>query len=197
MNKLVSTTITAPKIVQLLLDGAVGVLPSDTQYGLMCRAADHKAVERLYALKKRENNPGTIVAATIEQLVTLGMKARYLKAVEQFWPNAVSVVLPCGPELDYLHRGKLSLAVRIPNFPELCALLNQTGPLLTTSANHPAEIPAGTIEEAQGYFGDDVDFYVDGGDRSGRQPSTIIRIVDDAIEVLRQGAVKIDEGSPS
>jgi len=38
-----------------------------------------------------------------------------------------------------------------------------------------------------------VDFYVDGGDLSGREPSTVIRVVDDAIEVLREGAVKIDE----
>jgi tRNA A37 threonylcarbamoyladenosine synthetase subunit TsaC/SUA5/YrdC len=46
--------------------------------------------------------------------------------------------------------------------------------------------------EAQQYFNGQVDFYVDGGDLSKRAPSTIIRIVDDAIEVIRSGAVTIN-----
>lgn len=172
--------------------GTIGVVPTDTVYGVIARAADQAAVARLYELKHREGKPGTLIAANIDQLVELGIKYRYLKAVEQFWPGAVSVVVPCGPELEYLHLGKHSLAVRIPNRPELLALLEQTGPLLTSSANQPGEALATTLAEARDYFSDQVDFYVDGGDLSSHQPSTIIRIVDDAIEVLRRGAVIID-----
>jgi L-threonylcarbamoyladenylate synthase len=173
--------------------GATGVIPTDTVYGLVARASDKAAVQRLYDLKLREGKPGTIIAASIDQLVELGLKPRYLKAVEQFWPGAVSVVIPCGPELSYLHEGKYSLAVRISDQPELLKLLGQTGALLTSSANHPGEPIANTITEAREYFGDNVDFYVDGGDFSGHQPSTVIRVVDDAIEILRDGAVKIQE----
>jgi len=172
--------------------GVVGVLPTDTLYGLVCRASDKEAVQRLYLLKKREGKPGTVVAASAEQLATLGVKARYLKAVEQFWPNAISVIVPCS-ELEYLHLGLFSLAVRIPRDPALVTLLEKTGPLLTTSANLPGEPQAANIQEVQAYFGDTVDFYVDGGDLSHRKPSTLIRIIDDAIEILRPGAVIIDE----
>ncbi len=173
--------------------GAIGVIPTDTVYGLVARAADKEAVARLYALKSRENKPGTLIAANIEQLEELGLKHRYLKAVEQFWPGAVSVIIPAAdPALAYLHQGKMSLAVRIPADKKLNKLLQQTGPLLTSSANPPGKPEAGTIEEAKKYFGDKVDFYEDGGDLSDRQPSTVIRIIDDAIEVLRQGAAKID-----
>ncbi|HVS58729.1 MAG TPA: L-threonylcarbamoyladenylate synthase [Candidatus Saccharimonadales bacterium] len=178
---------------KLSADGAVGVLPSDTVYGLVARASDATAVKRLYDLKLREGKPGTIIAANIEQLEQLGLKRRYLKAVEQYWPGPVSVIIPCGPELEYLHEGKNSLAVRIPDNKQLCELLEQTGSLLTSSANHPGEPTANTVEEAQAYFGDKVDFYVDGGDLSGHKPSTVVRIVDDAIVVLRQGAVTINE----
>ncbi len=173
--------------------GAVGVIPTDTIYGVVARAADELAVTRLYKIKHREHKPGTIIAADIDQLTALGIKHRYLKAVEQFWPGALSVVIPCGAELSYLHQGKFSLAVRIPAKEELRELLIETGPLLTSSANHPSQAPAHTVHEAQNYFGDEVDFYIDGGDLSGHEPSTVIRIVDDEIEVLRQGAVKIDE----
>lgn len=187
------TDLTDSALIALLQNGAVGVLPTDTVYGLVCRAADQAAVERLYALKSRENKPGTIIAARLQQLIDLGLRARYLKAVEQFWPNSLSVVIPCGPELEYLHQGKDSLAVRIPADEQIQKLLQQTGALLTSSANQPGEPVANTVAEAQKYFGDSVDFYVDGGDLSSRPPSTLIRVVDDAIEILREGAVKIDE----
>lgn len=181
------------KLIDLLEQGKIGVIPTDTLYGVVCRAVDASAVGRLYKLKSRENKPGTVVAASVSQLEELGFKHRYLKAVEHLWPNALSIVLPCGDELAYLHLGRRTLAVRVVKDQELQNLLKKTGPLLTSSANHPGELPANTIQEAQKYFGDEVDFYVDGGDLSDREPSTVIRIIDDAIEVLRPGAVKIDE----
>jgi len=181
---------------QLQVAGAVGVIPTDTVYGLAARAYDVAAVERLYALKQREDKPGTLIAASIKQLEELGLKHRYLTAVEQFWPGATSVVIPTSDlSLKYLHRGKMSLAVRIPDDQALQQLLEQTGPLVTTSANLPGQPTATTSQQAQQIFGEKVDFYAAGGDLSGRQPSTVIRMVDDAVEVLRQGAVKISDGT--
>jgi L-threonylcarbamoyladenylate synthase len=184
-------TLSDPALATLLKSGKVGVIPTDTVYGLVCRAADEAAVDRLYELKHREHKPGTIIAADVQQLVDLGIKARYLKAVEQFWPGAVSVEIP--HHLDYLSQSTGRQAMRIPADEPLRALLQATGPLQTTSANAPAEPVAQTVEEAVGYFGETVDFYVDGGDLSNRPPSTIIRVVDDAIEIIRRGAVNIDE----
>lgn len=181
------------QLIELLQSGAVGVLPTDTVYGLVCCAANQAAVARLYALKHREHKPGTIIAANIDQLVSLGIKPRYLKAVEQFWPASLSVIIPCGDELSYLHQGVHSAAVRIPQDATIRGLLEMTGPLLTTSANLPGVPVAATVAEARAYFGDSVDFYVDVGSTADHKPSTIIRIVDDAIEIIRQGAVTIDE----
>lgn len=185
------TNLSDPGLVSLLKDGAVGVVPTDTVYGLVALAANQTAVERLYALKSRDHKPGTLIAATIDQLVELGIKARYLKAVEQFWPGPVSVETP--HHIDYLNMSTGRQGIRIPDDQPLLALLEKTGPLQTTSANMPGEPVATNIEEAKAYFGDTVDFYVDGGDLSNRPPSTVIRVIDDAIEVIREGAVKIDE----
>jgi L-threonylcarbamoyladenylate synthase len=165
-----------PKLIELLEDGAVGVLPTDTVYGLVCSAANADSVQRLYGLKSRDHKPGTIIAANIDQLVSLGIKARYLKAVEQFWPGAVSVETP--HHIDYLNMSTGRQALRIPDVEPLRKLL---------------EPVATTVAEAEAYFGDKVDFYVDGGDLSDRPPSTIIKVIDDAIEIIREGAVKIDE----
>jgi L-threonylcarbamoyladenylate synthase len=182
------TSLQSVELQTAIQNGAVGVLPTDTVYGLVCHAQDQSAVARLYDLKSRERKPGTVIAASIGQLAELGVKARYLRAVEQFWPGAVSVVIPC-PDLHYVTQGLTSLAVRIPSDPAVQRLLRHTGALLTSSANHPGKPPANNLAEAETYFGDNVDFYVDGGDLSGRAPSTVLRVVDDAIEVLRQGAV--------
>lgn len=181
-------------ISHLLTPGAIAVIPTDTVYGAVARAHDPKAVQRLYELKHRENKPGTLVAASIDQLVELGIKRRYLTPVKEFWPGAVSVIIPCGPELTYLHQGKNSLAVRIPDDERLLAILTETGPLVTSSANQPRETPATTITEARRYFSDAVEWYEDGG-TINRESSTVIQMVDDEIAVIRQGVVKIDERS--
>lgn len=187
----VFSSLQSAELIRLLRTGAVGVLPTDTLYGLVCRAADQVAVARLYGLKSREHKPGTVIAANIDQIAALGIKARYLKAVEQFWPNPISIEIP--HQVDYLNQATGRQGFRIPADVQLRQLLEQTGPLQTTSANLPGEPPAATIDEARRYFGDQVDFYVEGGDLSANEPSTLIRIVDDAIEVIREGAAKIDE----
>lgn len=177
---------------ELINQGKVGVIPTDTVYGLCAKANDRQAVKKLYGLKARESKPGTLIAVDIEQLVELGLKKRYLTPFEHYWPGAISIIIPTGFTLDYLHLGKMSLAVRIPKNDNLQNLLMQTGPLATTSANLPGEHPADTIEQAHKYFGDKLDFYVDGGILSG-QSSTIIQVIDDAVKVIREGAVKIDQ----
>lgn len=175
-------------------DGAIAVIPTDTVYGVVARAQDKAAVARLYELKKRENKPGTLIAASIDQLESLGLKRRYMTAVRQYWPGAVSVIIPCAdPDLEYLHSGKMSLAVRIPDDEQLIAILRETGPLISSSANQPGDLTATNINQARECFGDKVDYYMDGGDLSDHKPSTIIKIVDDAVEVIRQGAVYIGD----
>ncbi|MGH7195944.1 MAG: L-threonylcarbamoyladenylate synthase [Candidatus Saccharimonadales bacterium] len=178
-------------LVELINRGAVGVLPTDTVYGLVAKADNLPAVKNLYKLKSRADKPGTIIAASIDQLVDLGIKRRYLTAVSQFWPGAVSVILPVGEQLHYLSQNLPTLAMRLPAGAKINQLLEKTGPLLTTSANLPGQPPAENIAQAKNYFGARLDFYADGGDLAGRQNSTIIRIIDDAVEIVRAGAAKI------
>jgi len=180
-------------IAAKLTDGpTVAVLPTDTVYGIVAVAANQPAVQRLYDLKSRVKKPGTLIAASIDQFVELGIPRRYLTAVERYWPGAVSVIVPAGPALHYLDQGAGTLAVRVPDQPEIAQLLRRTGPLMTSSANLPGEPESRTIAQAQAYFGDTIDLYIDGGERQGA-PSTVLRVVDDAVEVLRQGAVYINE----
>lgn len=183
------------QVLRHLEHDRVGVIPTDTIYGLACVAESEVAVAKLYTLKPRDLKPGTVIAANVDQIVGLGVQRRYVKAVEHLWPNPISIILPCKAVASYLDKGRLSLPFRIPDNEGLRNLLLAAGPLLTTSANDPDCLPSMTVQGAVNYFHERVDFYVDGGDLTGSRPSTIIRVVDDTIEVLRQGAVLVNEAT--
>ena len=167
-------------------------MPTDTVYGLVARAGDRAAVKRFYGLKQREHKPGTVIASGVQQLVKLGVQERYLRRVEQWWPNQLSVEMPLSGELGYLHQDTGRQAFRVVADDRLRKVLELTGPLVTTSANRPGEPGAVNLREAMNFFETSVDFYVDGGDLSDRLPSTIIGVADDGtITVYRQGAVQL------
>lgn len=186
-------SLTDPELIALLRADGVGVLPTDTLYGLVARAASPAAVERLYALKHREQKPGTTIAATAEQLIELGIDPSVVGKVAKYWPAPLSIVLPLDAKLSYLHQGVGESPFRVVADENLRLLLAQTGPLVTSSANQPGEPPARNSTEAKAYFADQVDFYVDGGDIGDREPSTIARLGDYGLQILRQGAARITE----
>lgn len=182
------------KAIAYINDGAVGVMLTDTVYGLACQATDMTAVQRLYDLKQRSDKPGTVLVASADQALSLGILSESLERAQQLWPGPISVVMSCASDkLAYLHLGKQSLAVRLPDNDKLRSLLEQTGPLLTSSANLPGKPPATNSAEAFMYFGDSVDFYLDDDIGSLHKPSTIVQVVDDTVVVLRQGAVILNE----
>lgn len=163
------------------------VIPTDTVYGVVGKLSSKQAVARIYEVKQRDPQKpvGTILAASLEQVADITTSPA-LDVAAQYWPGPVSVILPASDEYEYAHKGEMSFAVRIPDDESLRALLEQTGPLASSSANVQAEPPATTIEEAKAYFGSAVPLYIDGGDLSSRAPSKIIRIADDGdVTVIR------------
>ncbi|HSX31476.1 MAG TPA: L-threonylcarbamoyladenylate synthase [Candidatus Saccharimonadales bacterium] len=185
----VFTSLDDPELIDIILAGGVGVLLTDTVYGLVGSANIPEAATRVIDAKGRKYKPGTLIAANTQQLIDLGIQAEHVKAAEQFWPGPVTVVLPTKPGLEYLNMGLGSLAVRVPSHGEVVHLLKKVGALLTTSANRPNEPMVTSIEEAQDIFGNRLNFYVDGGRLDQPLASTIIRV---KFELLRQGAAQIN-----
>lgn len=186
------TSLSDPELAELLRNGAIGVIPTDTVYGLVGRAESEEAITHLYAIKQRARQPGTTIGASVTQLTELGFPKTALDIASEYWPAALSVEMSAEHVPQYLSTGQPVMAARIPDRSDLITLLEATGPLMTTSANAPGEPTSTSIQMAMDYFGDHIDFYVDGGDLSGRPPSTIIGInPDHSIVVYRQGAVRL------
>lgn len=179
------------RLVKLLKAGKVGVLPSDTIYGLSCRALDARAVERVYAIKHRDKDkPLVVLISSVDQLKELGIVTTEAAPALRYWPGKLTAVCMAEYAQEWLHRGTYTVAVRQPAYEQLLKLIAKIGPLISTSANPQGQKPAATISQAKEYFSDNVDFYVDAGKLSGK-PSTLVKPVFTKLKVLRQGAVRI------
>ena len=175
--------------VDILKNGGIGVLPTDTLYGVVASARNKEAVERVYTLKGRAPaKPCIILISSLTDLsvFTVTLSPTLQSTLKKYWPGPTSIILPCaGEKFAYLHRGTHSLAFRLPKQEALIKLLQETGPLIAPSANPEGLTPAKTIEEARAYFGERVDFYEDGGTLTN-PPSTLIRINENGeVEKLR------------
>lgn len=178
----------------ILKNGGVGVIPTDTIYGVVGSALNKKAVERIYKLRKRNfKKPMIVLISSVDDLKLFGINIgpKIKRILFKVWPNKVSVVLPVrGKKFAYLHRGTNSLAFRFPKNKKLDQFLKKTGPLVAPSANWEGSKPAKNIKEAMKYFKNEVDVYVDAGTKKS-VPSTLIEISGGKMAVIREGAVNI------
>ncbi len=175
-------------VTQILKDGGVGVMPTDTIYGLVGSALAKDVVERIYAIRLRNTKkPMIILISKLSDLHKFGVKLTPLdkQILNGVWPGKVSVILKTSSrKFGYLRRGQGSLAFRLPRHQKLMKILRRTGPLTAPSANLEGRPPARNIKEAMKYFGDGVDFYFDAGTISGG-PSTLISLFAGKVKVLR------------
>lgn len=182
-------------IVAIVKRGGVGVLATDTLYGIVGSALSKKAVTRIYRLRKRNlKKPLIILIASMRDCarfdVTIDRQTK--KLLNAVWPGKVSVILTCpSKKFAYLHRGTQTLAFRVPANIRMRRFLKKTGPLVAPSANIEGMPPAITISEAKRYFGKEADFYINTGKRTSA-PSTLVAIEGGHIVIKRQGSAKID-----
>jgi L-threonylcarbamoyladenylate synthase len=152
---------------------------------LVAVANNDVAVERVFAVKGRADYkaPIVLISNTNQLFDTINDSLKTYLA--EFWPGKNSVILPTHAAPDWITRGNGSVAYRLPDNPELCALIDKVGPLIAPSANPEGLHPAMTIGQARNYFGDTVDFYIDGGEVTDDTPSKLLRFGPTGLERLR------------
>lgn len=176
-------------LVKVLNDGGVVVMPTDTLYGIVGSAFNKNTVERIYEIRKRApTKPCIVLVADFDEVEKFGVtisSAQKNKIGEYSGP--VSVVLDClDDNFEYLHRGTLTLAFRVPATQELRNLLLITGPLIAPSANTEGYPPSNNIQQAREYFGNQVDLYIDVGEITGKASKVIRLHTDGSVDILRQ-----------
>lgn len=175
----------------LLADGAVAFYPTDTVYALGCVMDAKRSVERLYRLKRMdEKQPLAMICADLRDIAKYAIVTDFAyRTMRRLLPGPYTFVLEATREVPKILTGKRrTIGIRVPASPICEALVRALGkPLLTTSATPPeGDRTCIDVDEAKEAWPHGVDLMIDGGPVPG-EPSTVLSIVDDEIEVIREG----------
>lgn len=173
------------ELIDVLRQGGVAVLRTDTLYGIVCLADSEQAVAHIYNLKHRADTKSPILLIADQSQLYDKPIDSIAETLSITWPGPYSIILPSERAPSWVTRHNDSVAYRVPALDNLRYLLKQTGPLIAPSANTEGNPPATTIEEAIDYFGDHVDIYVDGGEVTDTKPSSLLRFSGNHFERLR------------
>lgn len=190
------------RAAQVVKDGGLVVLPTDTVYGIACSPYSEAAIARIYQAKRRPlTKPLQILLAGVGDLDALGLRLPSPLDVlaEAFLPGPFSPIAEAkgGCTLATLsdgggNSGTKTQGVRVPDFEPCLETLRATGPLACSSANRSGQESAQSVREALAAFGDDVDLYLDGGPTGGTVASTVV-MADaserDGITITREGKI--------
>jgi L-threonylcarbamoyladenylate synthase len=184
--------------VAALRRGDVIVFPTETLYGLGADALNFSAVEKVFQLKGRDSNQPfpvlvsdrSMLESLVGQIVPL---AEILMA--RFWPGPLTLVLPARPEIPKpLVNSAGGVGVRISSQPVAQEIVKTLGrPLTATSANPSGQPGAYTVAQAQAYFSDRIEIFLDGGELASRTGSTVAAVADNKIQIIRAGEITKSE----
>lgn len=184
--------------VRALRQGKTVVFPTDTSYGLAVDATNEVAVRKLFRLKGRSfKKPVHVVVPSVaagKRLVRWNAAAETL--VRNFWPGAVTLVLPLRTTDASIHKLAAKsgfLGLRMPASDIALGLSKQLRlPITATSSNisgMPDCYSAAEVIEQFINQKNKPDIIIDIGPLPRRKPSTVIKIADGIWEILRQGPV--------
>ncbi|TDC35324.1 threonylcarbamoyl-AMP synthase [Kribbella albertanoniae] len=175
--------------------GDLVVLPTDTVYGLAADAFKSDAVQRLLDAKGRGRDmPPPVLISVVESLDALATDVPEAgrKLCEKFWPGPLTVICHAQGSLMWdLGETQGTVALRVPDHENTRELLSRTGPLAVSSANKSGQAAALDVYDAEEQLGDAVAVYLDGGEVTGGEPSTIIDITTETPRVIRLGALTL------
>ncbi|TDW83286.1 tRNA threonylcarbamoyl adenosine modification protein (Sua5/YciO/YrdC/YwlC family) [Kribbella sp. VKM Ac-2566] len=177
--------------------GDLVVLPTDTVYGIAADAFKADAVQRLLDAKGRGRDmPPPVLISVVESLDALATDVpdNGRKLCEEFWPGPLTVICHAQTSLMWdLGETQGTVALRVPDHENTRELLSRTGPLAVSSANKSGQPAALDVYDAEEQLGESVAVYLDGGEATGGQPSTIVDLTGDTPRVVRVGALTVEQ----
>jgi len=182
------------RIINIFKKGGVIVCPTDTVYGLIADAANKKAVEKVFKIKKRHKKKAIpIFVKDIKTAKKLAfINKRQEKFLKKVWPGKITVVLKRKPNCGLpkiLFGGRKTIALRIPNYKMVNNLLEKINkPLTGTSANISGKPASAKIKEVLFQFKNQKlqpDLIIDVGNLKKSKPSKIIDLTKRKPKILR------------
>lgn len=182
------------KVVDILNNNGVIIIPTDTIYAMACKLDNKKAIERMCKImgKKPDKVNFSLLCSSLSHLsdYTTALDKPVFRLMKNNLPGAFTFILKATNNVTkYFEGNKKTIGIRVPDNIIAQLLVNEVGtPLVVTSIHHDDEIVEYMTdpEEIENKFQHLVDAVIDGGN-GGNIPSTIIDCSSDEIIIVREG----------
>ncbi|AKU90585.1 L-threonylcarbamoyladenylate synthase [Vulgatibacter incomptus] len=177
------------RAVAALEAGGVIAYPTDTYYAIGCDLSNKKAIEKLYQLKARpKGKPLSFLCADLSDISRYANVDKFAyRVMKRLVPGPYTFILPATrltPEIAMTKQK--TVGIRVPQAAIPMALVERLGqPLLTTSATFGDE-SLDDPREIKAHLGHGLELIIDGGYQV-TEPSTVLSLLEDRVEVLREG----------
>ncbi len=177
-----------------LAGGGTMIFPTDTVYGLGCRADRSRGVKEIYRLKGRgRGKPLALLLESAGQMdrVSSGRPDYVHRLIERFWPGPLTLVVSATDEAMGWRVGKgPTIGLRVPDHQLITEIIKQAGiPLAATSANLSGEPDARSAGQVLSALPGTVDLVLDGGELPRRPPSAVLDVTGERPILLRKGGL--------
>lgn len=174
--------------IDIMADGGVILYPTDTVYGLGANIFNNDAVERIYAIKKRDQSkPLSVLVQDIESLELIADLNRSSREIINKWlPGPFTFILNKKNVVSPYVSASSKVGVRIPDYKIACSLASLF-PITTTSANLTNEDTLSNPQDILKQIGSDIDLVIDVGNLDKARPSTVIDLSSSKPTLVRNG----------
>jgi len=184
--------------VELLGQGQLVAIPTETVYGLASNALSPEAVARVFKAKGRPANNPLIVhveSAEMARSCVAAWPSAADRLAEVFWPGPLSIVLPKADSVpDIVTAGGETVAVRCPAHPIMLDVLSRCGfPLAAPSANLSNRVSPTRARHVAEQLADRIPMILDGGPCDVGIESTVVDLTGEIATVLRPGMVSPEQ----
>jgi L-threonylcarbamoyladenylate synthase len=186
------------RAASIIRSGGVVAFPTESFYGLGVSVRDEKAIQRLFAIKKRKENQPVLLLIPAKSLLNqyvIRIPGIASQIMEKFWPGGLTLVFEANPGLSQLlTSGTGKIGLRLSSHPVATALAQAVGgPITGTSANISGQAACLSAEAVRHSLGKSIDFILDGGETEGGKGSTVLDISVDPPTILREGMVSREQ----
>ena len=189
---------TAETAAQILRNGGIVAIPTETVYGLAADTFNADAVRKVFEAKGRpQDNPMIVHVSAFEEIPPLVEKIdpRLYSLAEKFWPGPLTVIMKKSDLVpSIVSAGLETVAIRMPSHETAREIIAAAGvPLAAPSANASGRPSPTRAEHVRTDLDGKIDAIVDGGFCSVGVESTVITLATDPPTLLRPGGVTPDE----
>ena len=170
------------------------IFPTDTVYGIGTPIFDVEGINKIYEIKNRsKDKPLACLCSSLKQIKDIAEVNDVSEAIiNRFLPGALTLILN-SKDIVKNKIGYKTIGVRIPNNKLAISLLNEHGPMLTTSVNESGEAALNDYETIKNIYGKLVDNIYYDNEPSSSVASTVVKIDGDKVIVLREGSIKKED----